>query len=97
MNNDDEDSGDKRELKGYGHPPKQHQWPKGKSGNPKGRPKKKKVDYRIGSLLSSIERELYSNSSEAKPVKGWAKRTLRPRLCEPMLPVGSKSGRSGEA
>jgi len=57
MKIDDEDSGDKRELKGYGHPPKQHQWPKGKSGNPRGRPKKKRPDYRIGSLLSSVERE----------------------------------------
>lgn len=35
-NNDDDGP------KGYGHPPKEHRWKKGQSGNPKGRPKKEK-------------------------------------------------------
>jgi len=39
---DDENDG----PKGYGHPPKQHQWKKGRSGNPKGRPKKEKKPNR---------------------------------------------------
>ncbi len=32
---------------GYGKPPKKHQFPKGKSGNPRGRPRRKKE---LGSL-----------------------------------------------
>jgi hypothetical protein len=60
MNNDDEDSGDKRELKGYGHPPKEHRWKKGKSGNPAGRPrkpKKKAPDNSVGGILQRVYSE----------------------------------------
>lgn len=36
------DSDDKKDKVGYKNPPKNTQFPKGKSGNPKGRPPKEK-------------------------------------------------------
>jgi hypothetical protein len=36
---DDPEGGEPEEKVGYGRPPRQHQFPKGKSGNPRGRPK----------------------------------------------------------
>ena len=44
MSDDDEFPDDEpaQEPVGYGNPPKQHQFKKGQSGNPRGRPKKKR-------------------------------------------------------
>lgn len=56
--NDEDDDNQKRKLVGYGHPPKQHQWKKGQSGNPKGRRKKEQPDNRIATLLSQIDNEI---------------------------------------
>lgn len=52
---------------GYGKPPKDHQWPKGKSGNPAGRPKGSR------GLKTDLNRELDAQLTIAingEPVKG---------------------------
>lgn len=56
MNDDDEDG-----PVGYGHPPRKNRWPKGKSGNPNGRPKKAKKpepDNAVATLLREIDAEV---------------------------------------
>jgi hypothetical protein len=41
---------------GYGRPPKRHMFKKGRSGNPKGRPKKKPIDPAQNSLQQVLKR-----------------------------------------
>ena len=47
-------------MRGYKNPPKEHQFKKGKSGNPKGRPRKKKQPSSDPGLdlIASVHREL---------------------------------------
>ena len=47
-------------IRGYKNPPKEHQFKKGKSGNPKGRPRKKKQPSSDPGLdlIASVHREL---------------------------------------
>jgi hypothetical protein len=42
---------------GHGKPPKATRFQKGKSGNPKGRPKKKDEDFDPGKILEAIDNE----------------------------------------
>jgi hypothetical protein len=60
---------------GYGKPPKTTQFPKGKSPNPGGKPKKMAPEFDLGRVLQVID-----NEEIAVPVKGKRKRMTRAEI-----------------
>ena len=46
-------------MVGYAKPPKETQWQKGQSGNPKGRPRKKPIEVDQQYRLSRLEAEIH--------------------------------------
>ena len=87
--------------RGYKNPPKEHQFKKGKSGNPKGRPRKKKQpssDLSLG-IMASLHRELgktisvQENGQHKEITKLEAFSARAPKNPSTFLRVSSRTGR----
>ncbi|WP_377370191.1 DUF5681 domain-containing protein [Phenylobacterium ferrooxidans] len=80
---DDEDPGSpSKALVGYRQPPAQHQFRKGASGNPRGRPRKKAKPDKTASRASGLEDLIMQEAYRPIQIRENGKLEELPRVCQ---------------
>ena len=94
--NDNRDKAGAAPAVGYCSPPSEHQWPRGWSGNPAGRPRRKVVEMKMPPGLTPIQRKVLNHANtvagevSGKPVTNFDQVLLTMKAHAPSRPEFAK-------